>query len=775
MKKLGNVLGAPAKMRVSALGRQRSVCSRTMRGKLGWAAAILLLLLTAAGGAQSTPALAQSNPTTQIGFILDGSGSIGSDNWTTITAGLAEALRNPMCVPQDGSVEFTLTVFGHGADVLIPHETIEDDGMANRIADFVERLDYPDESTNIAEGLVQTAHAMRDSPNFSPELKQAVNLVTDGAPNGTTDGTTCNENDPVDVIPCQRNTEEAREYLLETLEMTPDQDELDSEFIGARGATSDWLKDSIVFPQPGTYADPADENSFNAGWLLQVDNAEEFAQAVCTKFQQIIDPPTPPAPPPAPASCPMPKCNSCGDVHIHTPDGLIYDYQDAGDFLAVQSSSGDVIVQARQEIYPNKPKVSINTAVAFLVAGDQVEFYMRPDRRLYVNGVPYVEDEMIERLSADPIELPNGGTIELVENTDDKVDFKINWPDSCFNAWVSLVSNKNPHIDYGVAGPEDGQSYAGLLGNLDGDPQNDLQVRDGDPIPPPPSPAELSDFGDSWRVDEKLLFTDPPDATPPAANATQMLTIQDIEPADREEAKVICQNAGISDPVALRNCIYDVAVTGDASFVVSAQSLQESTQDLPPSAVVWAQPGEAAPVAEPDAPAAGVAKTGQTACYDAAGAEMECAGTGQDGEFQNGVAWLDPRFTDNDDGTVTDNLTGLIWLQDANCFGQQEWATALTSANDLASGRCGLTDGSTAGDWHLPNVRELQSLIDYGANSPALSSGHPFTNVQPQQYWTGSSHIGELDRAWFVGLKHGYVNGTLKDDEYYVWPVRNGQ
>ncbi|MCB0131311.1 MAG: VWA domain-containing protein, partial [Caldilineaceae bacterium] len=237
MKKLGNVLGAPAKMRVSALGRQRSVCSRTIVGKLGWAAAILLLLLTATGGTQSTPALAQSNPTTQIGFILDGSGSIRSDNWTTITAGLAEALRNPMCVPQDGSVEFTLTVFGHGADVLIPHETIEDDGMANRIADFVERLDYPDESTNIAEGLVQTANAMRDSPNFSPELKQAVNLVTDGAPNGTTDGTTCNENDPVDVIPCQRNTEEAREYLLETLEMTPDQDELDSEFIGAPGAT----------------------------------------------------------------------------------------------------------------------------------------------------------------------------------------------------------------------------------------------------------------------------------------------------------------------------------------------------------------------------------------------------------------------------------------------------------------------------------------------------------------------------------------------------------
>jgi hypothetical protein len=32
-----------------------------------------------------------------------------------------------------------------------------------------------------------------------------------------------------------------------------------------------------------------------------------------------------------------------------------------------------------------------------------------------------------------------------------------------------------------------------------------------------------------------------------------------------------------------------------------------------------------------------------------------------------GVAWPNPRFTDNSDGTVTDNLTGLIWLKNANC------------------------------------------------------------------------------------------------------------
>ena len=102
-----------------------------------------------------------------------------------------------------------------------------------------------------------------------------------------------------------------------------------------------------------------------------------------------------------------------------------------------------------------------------------------------------------------------------------------------------------------------------------------------------------------------------------------------------------------------------------------------------------------------DAP---VEKTGQTGCWDASGTSETCAGTGQDGELQKGVSWPDPRFTDNGDGTVTDNLTGLIWLKNANCFGQRTWANALSDCNNLASGSCGLTDGSSAGDWSLPNV-----------------------------------------------------------------------
>ena len=93
------------------------------------------------------------------------------------------------------------------------------------------------------------------------------------------------------------------------------------------------------------------------------------------------------------------------------------------------------------------------------------------------------------------------------------------------------------------------------------------------------------------------------------------------------------------------------------------------------------------------------------------------------------MAWPTPRFTDNNNGTVTDNLTGLIWTKNANGF-LKYWADALSLANSLKSGDAGLTDGSKAGDWRLPNLQELESLIDYGSNDPALPAGPPFKGVQ---------------------------------------------
>jgi hypothetical protein len=183
-----------------------------------------------------------------------------------------------------------------------------------------------------------------------------------------------------------------------------------------------------------------------------------------------------------------------------------------------------------------------------------------------------------------------------------------------------------------------------------------------------------------------------------------------------------------------------------------------------------------------------VARTGQTLCYGEFGGILpSCTtgiGPGQDGDLKKGVAWPNPRFTDSN-GTVTDNLTGLIWLKDANCtnffsgditgLNNRSWANALTAANLLASGRCGLTDGSTTGQWRLPNRRELFSLIDDNNFNPAFPTVHPFTGVQSNGYWSSTSYAGSPGYAWLVYLDDGRVNSVFKTGAYYVWPVRGGQ
>lgn len=170
--------------------------------------------------------------------------------------------------------------------------------------------------------------------------------------------------------------------------------------------------------------------------------------------------------------------------------------------------------------------------------------------------------------------------------------------------------------------------------------------------------------------------------------------------------------------------------------------------------------------------AAAVPKTGQNYVLP-----LPPAPDGSDGALQKGVVWPSPRFTDNGNGTVNDNLTGLIWLKTANGFGLRNWATAFTDCATLNSGERGLTDGSVEGDWRLPNVKELQSLIDFGRNNPALPSGHPFTDVlySSLSYWSSSTCAPNTDYAWFVSMGDGGVSGGGKSSTRYLWPVRGGQ
>src|SRR5262249_52687246 len=110
-------------------------------------------------------------------------------------------------------------------------------------------------------------------------------------------------------------------------------------------------------------------------------------------------------------------------------------------------------------------------------------------------------------------------------------------------------------------------------------------------------------------------------------------------------------------------------------------------------------------------PPAPVGQTGITRCGGTGGQEIPCTGSAQDGEDRAGVPWPAPRFVNNGDGTVTDKLTGLVWTQ--QFCGTNTWDGAVALVKVLSRGACGLNDNSVAGDWRLPNVAELLSLVSW--------------------------------------------------------------
>lgn len=173
---------------------------------------------------------------------------------------------------------------------------------------------------------------------------------------------------------------------------------------------------------------------------------------------------------------------------------------------------------------------------------------------------------------------------------------------------------------------------------------------------------------------------------------------------------------------------------------------------------------------------ASLPRTGQSASF----------APGDDGALARGVAWPGSRFADNADGTVTDALTGLVWLKNAGCFQPTDWAAALAAAAQLASGACGLSDGSAAGQWRMPNANELESLVDASQAGPAVASGHPFTGIAvANAYWSSTTYMALTSQAMAIRFSDGrWINGANAADggmsnvkagsANSLWAVRTG-
>lgn len=118
---------------------------------------------------------------------------------------------------------------------------------------------------------------------------------------------------------------------------------------------------------------------------------------------------------------------------------------------------------------------------------------------------------------------------------------------------------------------------------------------------------------------------------------------------------------------------------------------------------------------------------------------------------------------------VLDKETGLVWERSPSTTPTDPSAAHASCNTENVGGRLG---------WRLPTIQELASLVDQTQSSPALTSGHPFTNVQAGQfacYW--SATIG--DPVWSVSF---FSNGQVTQGSCsgglgiaYHWCVRGGQ
>ncbi len=170
--------------------------------------------------------------------------------------------------------------------------------------------------------------------------------------------------------------------------------------------------------------------------------------------------------------------------------------------------------------------------------------------------------------------------------------------------------------------------------------------------------------------------------------------------------------------------------------------------------------------------------TGQTTCYDMSGNVIACPAEGQplhgqDAQYHGSA----PSYTDNGNGTVTDNNTGLVWQKntaDTNNDGsitnddypsgdRMTWQDAVDYCNGLSF--------AGASDWRLPERIELRSIVDYGRYNPAID---PVFQCRSSGYWSATTNAYSTDYAWGVDFYGGSDNWNNKTLNVYVRCVRAG-
>ncbi|RUS93149.1 hypothetical protein DSM106972_097010 [Dulcicalothrix desertica PCC 7102] len=281
---------------------------------------------------------------------------------------------------------------------------------------------------------------------------------------------------------------------------------------------------------------------------------------------------------------------SYGDPHIATIDGFSYSLQTVGEAILIKSNDGSFEVQERHS--PFGSSMSLNTAIAVKAGKNRVALYTRdiPDGNtstpLRLNGKPVT-------LKNDKLSLPDGGSISKQAD-----NYVIHAPSgenvviSPRGSGTQAFLNVSPFV-YNRSG-----KYSGLLGNVNGNPNDDLQIRGGSSISETrssygdvkqvlnlvglrvPGALDASEklyfdnmykkFANSWRVKpNESLFDYPPGKT--TKNYTDLafpdkyLTLNMLSSSQVQKAREACTQAKVTEDL-MEGCIFDVGFSGFSEF-----------------------------------------------------------------------------------------------------------------------------------------------------------------------------------------------------------------
>jgi len=236
---------------------------------------------------------------TQLTLLLDGSTSIKPQDFELQIEGLANAINNSDVFPRYKRVELTVIQFGGNPDIraqielgpiVVDESNVKD--VENKVREITQMTGYTPTDCAIYLGAHTMYKSLNNPVNGGIYNRQVTLIVTDGKPNAC-----CN--DIINYtgwssafnkdrrVPCDGfdSTKEARDYLLQLLELNTDEDdELDVIAVGESEAYSPWMKNQVVWPEPGYFAPPFIIDNPYYGWVRNCSTYEEFAATIDELF-----------------------------------------------------------------------------------------------------------------------------------------------------------------------------------------------------------------------------------------------------------------------------------------------------------------------------------------------------------------------------------------------------------------------------------------------------------------------------------------------------------